>query len=147
MCTRVQLSQTAANWRQHYMLKSKNGKNWVFSPTEGDRISRSRPNLAHKRIHWSAIAQQIWPSSVKGGRYRRRPKVKICQKLWLSPSFCVTLMSFKSWRCGSTSVKVRRHSHSACFPSTLRRQELQFPNSWAMCRRFEDVRLISRCLR
>ena len=28
----------------------KNGKNWGFSPTEGDRINRSRRNLARKRI-------------------------------------------------------------------------------------------------
>ena len=30
----------------------------------------------------SAIAHQIWPSLVKGGRYRNPKNVKICQKLW-----------------------------------------------------------------
>jgi len=30
----------------------KNGKNWRFSPTGGDRINRSRRNLARKRILW-----------------------------------------------------------------------------------------------
>jgi len=32
----------------------------------------------------SAIAHQIWPSSVKGGRYRSPQKVKICPKLFLA---------------------------------------------------------------
>ena len=30
----------------------------------------------------SALAQQIWPSSAKGGRYRSPKNVKISQKLW-----------------------------------------------------------------
>ena len=34
------------------MPKSKKRKNWGFSPTEGDRINRSRRNLARKRIPW-----------------------------------------------------------------------------------------------
>ena len=46
--TRVQLSQTAANWRHHWMPKSKNRKIWGFSPPEGDRINGSRRNLARK---------------------------------------------------------------------------------------------------
>jgi len=111
------------------MQKSKNGKNWVFLPPEGDKINRSRQNLAPKRTPWvcystpnlaligkrglvqespkvpkfaqncgfgppeaetmntfrwiffwvsvdlgSAIAHQIWPSLVKGGRYRSPQK-------------------------------------------------------------------------
>jgi len=31
--------------------------------------------------HGSALARQIWPSSVKGGRYRSPPNVKICPKV------------------------------------------------------------------
>jgi len=31
---------------------SKKGKNWGFSPPEGDRINRSRLNLARERIPW-----------------------------------------------------------------------------------------------
>ena len=31
----------------------------------------------------SALAHQIWTSSVKGGRYRSPPKVKMCPKLWV----------------------------------------------------------------
>ena len=32
----------------------------------------------------SALTHQIWPSSVKGGRYRSPPNVKNCPKLWFS---------------------------------------------------------------
>ena len=34
----------------------KNGKNWVLSLTEGDRINRSRRNLARSVHHGSALA-------------------------------------------------------------------------------------------
>ena len=34
------------------MPKSKNGKNWSFSPPEGDRINRSRQILTRKRLLW-----------------------------------------------------------------------------------------------
>ena len=57
---------------------AKKAKIGGFSPPEGDRINRSRRNLARKRRPWSAIAHQIWPSSVKGGRYRSPQK---CQNL------------------------------------------------------------------
>ena len=57
----------------------KNGKIWGFSPTEGDRINRSRRNLARKRTA-SAVAHQIWPSSVKGGGVLEPRKVnQMCQ--------------------------------------------------------------------
>ena len=44
------------------MPKSKNGKIWDFLPPEGDRINRSKRNL----VRGSALAQQMWPLSVKG---------------------------------------------------------------------------------
>ena len=54
LSTRVQLSQTAtaANWRHHEMPKSTKRQKLGFSPTEGDRINRSRRNLAGMRILW-----------------------------------------------------------------------------------------------
>jgi len=78
-----------------------------FSPTEGDRINRSRRNLAHKRIPWVCYSTQHLAlignnnnntnicnarsvskhteseaqKGVKGGRYRSPQNVKICPKL------------------------------------------------------------------
>ena len=52
-----------------------------FFANRGRQINRSRRNLARKRIP-SAIAHQIWPSSVKGDRYRSSQKVNICPTLW-----------------------------------------------------------------
>ena len=60
---------------------SKNGKNGGFSPTEGDRINRSRRNLASKHIPWVCYTpHHIWPSSVKEGRYRSLPPPKKMSK-------------------------------------------------------------------
>ena len=50
---------------------TKNGKNWGLSPPEGDRIHRSRRNLARKRTPWvcystpnlAVIAERGWYSS------------------------------------------------------------------------------------
>ena len=66
-----QLSQNAANWQHHKMLKSKNGKIWGFSPPDGDRINRSRWILAHKRTPNLAIID-------KRGWVQEPPK---CQNL------------------------------------------------------------------
>jgi len=57
----------------------KNGKNWGFSPTEGDR--KTDPDeIWHISVYrGSAIAHQIWPSSVKRGRYRSPQMSKFAQ--------------------------------------------------------------------
>ena len=60
--------------------KFQNGKNWDFSPPEGDIINRSRRNLARKRIPWVCYSTPF-TSSVKGGRHRSPQNVKICPKL------------------------------------------------------------------
>jgi len=53
-----------------------------FFVNRGRGINRSRRNLANKHIPWVCYRYQIWPSSVKGGRYRSHQNVKICPKLW-----------------------------------------------------------------
>jgi len=62
----------------------KNGKIWVLSLSEGDRINRSIRNLSRSVHHGSALAHAALnlTSSVKGDRYRSQ-NVKICPKLWV----------------------------------------------------------------
>jgi len=53
-----------------------------FSPTEGDRINRSRRNLTCKRIPWVCYSTPHFAVIGKRGRYRSPQNVKICPKLW-----------------------------------------------------------------
>ena len=98
MCTRVQLRLLPIG--DNTKCRSpKNSKNCGFSPTEGDRINRSRRNLVRKRIPWLcyyAIAHHIWPSSVKGGRYRSPPKMsKFAQSSGFWPPVAETMNTFR----------------------------------------------------
>jgi len=71
----------AVGFRSGKTPNRKYGKNWGFSPRAVHRINRPRRNLALIVYRGSAIAYQIWPSSVKGGRYSSLQNVNICQKL------------------------------------------------------------------
>ena len=75
MCTCVQLSQIATNWRHHKMPKFKNQQ--TFSPPEGNRINRSRQNLACKRIPWVCSSTLNLALIGKGGW-----ELEICPKLF-----------------------------------------------------------------
>ena len=66
-------------------LSPKNGKNWGFSPTEGDRINRSRRNLARKRIPWVCYRTPHLALIGKGGRYRSPQKSKFAHYCGFSP--------------------------------------------------------------
>ena len=55
----------------------------VFSPTVGDRINRSRQNLAHKRIPWVCYSTPNLAAIGKSGSVQEPPNVKMCQKLWV----------------------------------------------------------------
>jgi len=55
---------------------------WPWKPTQWTHSDEIWPVSVYLGC---ALAQQIWPSSVKGGRYRRPQNVKICQKLWFWP--------------------------------------------------------------
>ena len=60
----------------------KNGKNWGFLAAEGDRIT-DRDEIGQISVYGGfAIEHKIWPSSIKGRRYRSPKNDKICQKLW-----------------------------------------------------------------
>jgi len=60
----------------------KNGKNWGFLLTKGNRIHWLRQNLACKRIPWVCYSTPYLAVIGKRGRYRSPPKVQICPKLW-----------------------------------------------------------------
>jgi len=58
-----------------------------FHETETFGNYISRPRRRDRDYPWSvhrgsALAYQIWHASVKGGRYRSPPNVKICTELW-----------------------------------------------------------------
>ena len=61
----------------------KNRKNWGVLPTEGDRINRSRRNLARKRVPWVCYSVPNLAVIGKKGSVQEPPKVKICPKLWI----------------------------------------------------------------
>jgi len=58
------------------MPKSKNGKNWGFSPPDRDEVWQVKVHCG------SALVHQIWPSSVKGGRFRSPQMSQFAPKLW-----------------------------------------------------------------
>ena len=68
--------------RHHKIPKSKNDKNWGFSPPKGDRINRSRRNLARKRIPWVCSGALKLAFIGKRGSVQELPNVKIFPKLW-----------------------------------------------------------------
>ena len=65
----------------------------VFRPLEGDRIKRSRQNLAGKRTPWVCYSIPHLALIGKRGSYRT-PKVKICPKLCFGPPEADTMNTF-----------------------------------------------------
>jgi len=61
---------------------SKFAQNCGFWPLEADTITDSDEIWPVGVNLGSALAHQIWPSLVKGCRYRSPQNVKICAKLW-----------------------------------------------------------------
>ena len=59
----------------------KNGKNWGFSPTEGDRINRSRRNLARKHIPWVCYRTPNLALIGKRGSAQEPPKSQNLPKI------------------------------------------------------------------
>ena len=59
----------------------KDGKNWGFSPREGDRINRSRRNLARKRIPWVCYSTSHLALIGKRGSVQEPPKSNLCFQL------------------------------------------------------------------
>ena len=62
---------------------SKNRKNWGFSPPEGDRINRSRGNLARKRIPWVCYSASNLALIGKRGLVQELPKMSNLSKIML----------------------------------------------------------------
>jgi len=60
---------------------SKNGQNCFFSPPQGDRINRSRRNLAGKRTPWVCSSTLNLALIGKRGSVQGPQNVKICSKL------------------------------------------------------------------
>jgi len=61
--------------------KSKTRQNWGFSPPEGDRIHRSRRNLASKRMSWVCSSAPNLALIGKRESVQQPPNIKICPKL------------------------------------------------------------------
>jgi len=70
VCLSVCLTATQLNAKVQ-----KRQKSGFFSPLEGDRINRSRRNVARKRIPWVCNSTP----SVKGGLYRSAKKSKFAK--------------------------------------------------------------------
>jgi len=60
----------------------KYGKNWDFSPPEGDRINRSRRNLARKHIQWVYYSTPNLALIGKRGSVQEPQKCQNLPKLW-----------------------------------------------------------------
>jgi len=77
----------------------KNGKNWGFSPSEGNRINRSRRNLARKRRPWVCYSTPNLAVIGKGGVGTAAPKnVKFAQNCGVRTPEAETLNTFR-WNC------------------------------------------------
>ena len=59
----------------------KNGKNWGFSPTEGDRINPSRQHLARKRIPWVCYSEPNMVLIGQRGSVEEPPKSQNLTKI------------------------------------------------------------------
>ena len=73
----------------------KNGKNWGFSSTEGDRINRSRRNLAHKRIPWVCYSTVHLALIGKRGRYMSPKMSKFAKNCGFWPPEADTMNTFR----------------------------------------------------
>ena len=71
----------------------KNGKNWGFSPPDGDRINRSRRNLAGKRT--PLVCYSTLHLALIGKRGTGAPKMSKFAQIFLPPQ-AETMYTFRS---------------------------------------------------